>query len=317
MWSYYGLGDIEMKVFVCVWSTIVFLSKTSHDQDQRHNKRQRNMLAERVDLDVVLTILTSLLPFLMLWVMLYFRQGTLILGQPIMVISDQAAAQRKRQHTLYQPSSAWLHSSPSFLILYLVSLLNVISKRWGLIITWKRMYPTHAIRNILKHSHTVIYEQDNIDGNKGKLWLSEVIQIISENIHMNIYLFFGPLETSGYIMNCTVTDKSLVFFFTMWKSEIHPYLIPQVCWIWSQSRQGWNCTEWLGFTSVVRGAVPWHNLFLECSTKSSEWTSEVLNSIAATLSVTCRRSHERHRTGKRKWNLSLNVWSEVDADTRS
>lgn len=177
------------------------------------------------------------------------------------------------------------------------------------------MYPTHAIRNIQKHSHTVMYERDNIDGNRGKLWLREVIQIISANIRMHICLFFRPPETSGYIMNCMVTDKSLVFFFTLWKSEIHPYLIPQVCWIWSQSRQGWNCTEWLGFISVVRGAEPWHNLLLECSTKSSEWTSEVHSSITVTVSVTCRPSHERDTTGKRKRNLSLNVWSVADADT--
>ncbi len=36
------------------------------------------------------------------------------------------------------------------------------------------------------------------------------------NNHMHIYLFIdlsssAPAETSGYIMNCMVTDKSLLF----------------------------------------------------------------------------------------------------------
>lgn len=47
---------------------------------------------------------------------------------------------------------------------------------------------------------------------------------------MRVYLFIGPssnasAETSGYIMNCTVTDKSLLFFFFYFVKERNSSLL--------------------------------------------------------------------------------------------
>ena len=105
--------------------------------------------------------------------------------------------------------------------------------------------------------------------------------------------FYGP-RTSGYIMNCPTTDKSL---FTLRKEWISSSLIPKVCWIWSQSRQGWNIGEWLGLSPVVCGSGPWDNLCSNPTLNQVTGTSTLHDTDAWLLSVTGEPGNERGQGG--------------------
>ncbi len=120
----------------------------------RHNKRQRNMPAERVNLDMMMTVRRSLLPFLIQW---------FTLGSGISRGRPQALALDRYPHGFIRSHSPLSGETP-----------GCDKHERGLIITWKKMYPTYAIRNIQKQPLRDVGENA-----EGELWLREVIQIIT------------------------------------------------------------------------------------------------------------------------------------------